>query len=932
MDYKGTLNLPRTSFPMKANLPKREPDILARWEEMDLYNEIRKRSRGRPQYVLHDGPPYANGPIHLGTALNKILKDIIVKSREMMGFDSPYVPGWDCHGLPIEHQVDLELGARKSETSQVEMRKLCRAYAEKFIDIQRDQFKRLGTMGEWDNPYLTMDYEYEAVIAEELGKFALSGSVYKSQKPIYWCSSCRTALAEAEVEYGDHTSPSIYVKFKLMDPPESVDPALAGAQIYFIIWTTTPWTIPANLAIALNPDFEYVAVKAGEEVYILAKGLLVDCMLNFGIREYEVVAELDPRKLEGLKTRHPLYNRESLIILGAHVTLEQGTGCVHTAPGHGREDFDIGQEYGLETYSPVDDDGRFTDDVEFFAGQFVFEANEAVNARLKEAGALMAREEITHQYPHCWRCKEPVIFRATEQWFISMDKNDLRQKALKCIDQVRWIPHWGRDRIHLMIENRPDWCISRQRAWGVPIIIMYCQGCGEWLITQKIIDHVVSLFKRHGADAWFDLSEKELLPEGTVCPHCGGSEFRKETDILDVWFDSGVSYVGTLEARDYLPDQADLYLEGSDQHRGWFHSSLLTSVGTRNRPPYHSVLTHGYVVDGDGRKLSKSRGNVAAPYIEKYGAELLRLWTASENYQDDIRISDEILDMLAKSYFNIRNTCRFILGNISDFNPAEDKVPINELFEIDRLTLHRLQGLVRKARGAYESFEFYTIYHALNNFCTVDLSAFYHDVLKDRLYTSPAKSKPRRAAQTAMFTVLETMVRLMAPILAFTAEEIWGHLPDFPGKAKSVHLADMPEEDRSLIDDALAERWNRLLEIRSQVMRVIEEARREKKVGHSLDAAVTLYADDEIHDFLIPYASSLRDIFIVSGVDLIRAEPPAGVRATDLPGLFVDVSASKAAKCERCWIHDQSVGQREDHPGLCQRCYEAVEGLSVGAS
>ncbi|MBW2092053.1 MAG: isoleucine--tRNA ligase [Deltaproteobacteria bacterium] len=925
MDYKGTLNLPRTSFPMKANLPKREPEILARWEEMDLYKKIRERSRGRPQYVLHDGPPYANGPIHLGTALNKILKDIIIKSREMMGFDSPYVPGWDCHGLPIEHQVDLQLGDKKTQISQVEMRKLCREYAEKYIDIQRDQFKRLGTMGEWDNPYLTMDAEYEAIIARELSKFALNGSVYKSQKPIYWCASCRTALAEAEVEYNDHTSPSIYVKFKLIGPPESVHPVLADEQVYFVIWTTTPWTLSANLAIALNPDLEYVAVKAGHEVYILAKGLLVECMLNFGIKEYDVLTELDPHKLEGLKARHPFYDRESVVILGSHVTLEQGTGCVHTAPGHGREDFEVGQKYGLKTYSPVDDDGRFTEDVGFFAGQFVFEANESVNAKLEEVGALMYKDEITHQYPHCWRCKQPIIFRATEQWFISMEKNALREKALKCIDQVRWIPHWGHDRIHLMIENRPDWCISRQRAWGVPITVVYCQNCGEWLINQEIVDKVVALFERQGADAWFDLPVEQLLPEGTTCPHCQGSEFRKETDILDVWFDSGVSYVGTLEARDDLPDQADLYLEGSDQHRGWFHSSLLTSVGTRNRAPYRNVLTHGYVVDGDGRKLSKSRGNVAAPYVEKYGAELLRLWTASENYQDDIRISDEILEMLAKSYFNIRNTCRFILGNVSDFDPAKDTVSKDELFEIDRLILHRLQGLIRKARGAYKAFEFYAIYHALNNFCAVDLSAFYHDVLKDRLYTSPAKSKARRAAQTTMFTVLETMVRLMAPILAFTAEEIWGHLPDFPGKAESVHLADMPDEDKAFIDNALADRWDRLLEIRSQVTRVIEEARREKRVGHSLDAVVSLYADDETHGFLAPYVKSLRDIFIVSQVELIKGEPQAEARATDLPGLFVAVAASKAAKCERCWIHDESVGRHEDQAGLCQRCYEAIK-------
>jgi len=927
MDYKGTLNLPRTVFPMKAGLPKREPDMLARWQETRLYEKIRRRSRGRPQFVLHDGPPYANGHVHLGTALNKILKDMVVKSREMMGFDSPYVPGWDCHGLPIEHQVDLELGTRKDEVSQVEMRRLCRAYAEKFVDVQRREFMRLGVLGEWFNPYLTMTPAYEAMIAREFGKFALSGGVYKSQKPIYWCAHCRTALAEAEVEYGDHHTPSIYVRFPLLDPPEKVDPVLAGEKVYFIIWTTTPWTIPANLAIALNQDFEYVAVKAGGEVYVLAKGLMVDVMLTLGFKDYQVLARLDPKKLEGLKCRHPLYDRESVVILGPHVTLEQGTGCVHTAPGHGREDYDIGLLYGLKPYSPVDDDGRFTQDVPFFAGQFVFDANEAVNAKLTEAGTLMHEQEVTHQYPHCWRCKQPIIFRSTPQWFISMEKNDLRAKALKAIDQVRWIPRWGRDRIYLMIENRPDWCISRQRSWGVPITVVYCDKCGEWLLTPEIMERVANLFEREGADAWFDRPVEDFLPAGLACPKCQGTAFTKETDILDVWFDSGVSFVGTLEARDYLPDVADLYLEGSDQHRGWFNSSLLASVGTRSRAPYRTVVTCGYVVEGDGRKLSKSRGDIAESYIERYGADLLRLWVASENYQDDIRVSDEILEMLAKSYFNIRNTCRFILGNISDFNPDRDRVASDRLPEIDRLTLHRLQGLVARAVAAYEDFEFYAIYHALNNFCTVDLSAFYHDVLKDRLYTSPAKSEARRAAQTAMFQVLSAMTRIMAPILSFTAEEIWDHLPAFKGKAESVHLADLPKPDPALVDEDLAGRWSRLLEVRGQVLKALEEARREKKVGHPLDAAVTLYVDRETAAFLAPYQNELRDILIVSQVDVVTGKAPAEISPTDLAGLAaVRVSPSEAAKCERCWMHAEGVGAHADHPGLCHRCFEAVTG------
>jgi len=926
MDYKSTLNLPQTTFPMRANLPKREPDIAARWNEMDIYNQIRRRSLGRPKFILHDGPPYANGAIHLGTVLNKVLKDIVVKSREMMGYDSPYVPGWDCHGLPIEHNVEQELGEEIKKIDQAEMRRRCRKYAEKFIDIQRDEFRRLGVLGEWDNPYLTMDYEYEAIIVREFGKFALGGGLYKSLKPVYWCASCKTALAEAEIEYHDHTSPSIYVKFELIGPPEDVDPALAGQKVFFVIWTTTPWTIPANLAIALNPEFGYVAVKVGEEVYILAKGLLVEAMLNFGFSDYEVLAELDPNRLEGLKTRHPLYDRESVIILGDHVTLEQGTGCVHTAPGHGREDFEIGQKYGLDTYSPVDDDGNFTNQVEDLAGRFVFDTNQAVNDKLEQAGALMFQEDITHQYPHCWRCKNPIIFRSTPQWFISMDKNGLRDKALRCIDEVKWIPAWGRDRIHLMIENRPDWCVSRQRSWGVPITVFYCRDCREWVLNQDILNHVISLFEREGADSWFDRPINELLPKGTVCPHCGGDKFAKETDILDVWFDAGVSYVATLEARDYLSDVADLYLEGSDQHRGWFNSSLVTSVGTRNRAPYRSVMTCGYVVDGEGRKLSKSRGNVAAPYIERYGADLLRLWVASENYQDDVRISDEILDMLAKSYFNIRNTCRFILGNISDFDPDNDRVGAADLPEIDRLTLHRLQGLIKKAVDAYNSYEFYAIYHALNNFCAVDLSAFYHDVLKDRLYTSPAKSVARRAAQTVMFEVLHAMVRIMGPILSFTAEEIWMALPHFQGKAESVFLADMPSVDESLVDKALAERWEKLLQVRSAVTRTLEEARRQKVIGHPLDAEVLLFADEKNYGFLSGYFDSLREVFIVSHVELSEGKPAPEASLTDIEGLAVLVRPFEAAKCERCWIHDRSVGDHADHPTICDRCHQALEG------
>jgi isoleucyl-tRNA synthetase len=931
MDYKETLNLPKTDFPMRANLAKREPGWLETWENIGLYHKIRERSKGRPQWVLHDGPPYANGNIHLGTALNKVLKDIVVKSHEMMGYDSPYVPGWDCHGLPIEHQVDLQLGEKKAEISQGDMRRLCRKYAEKYIDIQRSEFKRLGVLGEWENPYLTMAPKYEAIIAREMGKFALNGGLFRSQKPIYWCASCRTALAEAEVEYDQHTSPSVYVRFPLIDPPEKLDPALAGEKVYLVIWTTTPWTLPANLAIALNPEFEYVAVKAGDSVLVLAKGLLVDCLMNFGLeKDYKVLAKLDPVKMEGLKARHPLYDRESVVVLAPYVTLEQGTGLVHTAPGHGQEDYETGLKYGLQPYSPVDDDGCFLDEVGFFSGMFVQDANPKIIDKLKDEGALLYQQAIQHQYPHCWRCKKPVIYRSTPQWFITMDQTGLRKNALKAIDQVSWIPKWGRDRIYQMIEHRPDWCVSRQRAWGVPITVFFCEGCGQWIYNQEIMDHLFKVFSEKGTDAWFDLETADLLPAGQACPDCGGKEFRKETDILDVWFDSGCSYAGVMEFRDYLPDRATMYLEGSDQHRGWFHSSLLESVGTRERPPYDYVLTHGYVVDGEGYKQSKSRGNVIAPkdVIDKYGADILRLWVSSENYQDDIRISDEILDMLAKAYFNIRNACRFILGNLKDFNPDMDQVQPAGLLEIDRLTLHRLQGLIRRVRLAYEEFEFYTIYQALNNF-TVELSAFYHDVLKDRLYTSSPASTNRRSAQTVMFQVLHSMVRLMAPILSFTSEEVWGFLPEFNGKAESVHLTELPEVNPALVDDSLAQRWEKILAVRGVVTRALELARKEKTIGHPLDAHVQLHAEGDMHDLLAAFTeASLRELFIVSKVELQKGAGSDGAFKDENVPVTVSISKAQAAKCPRCWVRDETVPvDAEDAPtGPCQRCRTAMEG------
>jgi len=927
MDYKKTLNLPQTSFPMKANLSKREPEILAKWDEINLYELLRARSKGRQSYILHDGPPYANGHIHLGTALNKILKDMIVKCRQMSGYDAIYVPGWDCHGLPIEHQVDKELGEHKRAMSQVEIRRHCRRYAERFIDIQRQEFKRLGVLGEWDNPYLTMAYDYEATIARELGRFFSRGSVVRSKKPIYWCSSCQTALAEAEVEYHDHASPSIYVKFPLQPGTRDRFAELSGKPVYVLIWTTTPWTLPANLAVTLHPDFEYVAVDVGKEIWILAEGLLESCMQAFGIQDYRIVRTFSASELKGLKCRHPFLDRDSLLVLGNHVTLEAGTGCVHTAPGHGREDYDMALEYGLEVYSPVDDNGRFTEDVAFFAGQYVFDANQAVSAKLREVDNLVLEKEISHSYPHCWRCKKPVIFRATEQWFISMEKNDLRKKALEWIDRVAWIPSWGQERIHNMIANRPDWCISRQRSWGVPITVFTCRECGKLLATQEIFDHVVALFQKEGADAWFELEVEELLPAGVKCEGCGGRSFEKEQDILDVWFDSGVSHAAVLEQRDYLSFPADLYLEGSDQHRGWFHSSLLAAVGTRDMAPYRSVLTHGFVVDGQGYKMSKSLGNVIAPgeIIDQYGAEILRLWVSAEDYRDDIRISPDILKRLSEAYRRIRNTTRFLLGNLNDFDPQRDSLSYGQMEELDRFALHQLQELILKIRQAYDRFEFHRVYHALHNYCVVDLSSFYLDILKDRLYISAAASKGRRSAQTVLYEVVTVLLRLMAPVLSFTAEESWCFLPGRVGE--SIHLEAFPEVNPSYQDAALSARWQTILSLRSDVARALEAARQAKVIGHPLDAKVMLALPISMQESLAGQEELLRSVLIVSQVEFRSADDLAGgVEGVEIPGLRIEVVSASGQKCERCWVYSESVGQFETHATICDRCFQILTG------
>ena len=933
MDYRHTLNLPKTDFPMKGNLAKKEPEILKEWEARGIYHHLSQQAKGRTKYILHDGPPYANGNIHIGTALNKILKDFIVKSKFMTGWDSQYVPGWDCHGLPVEHEVEKSLGAKRGELSIVEIRKRCRDYAAKFVDIQRTEFKRLGVFGDWDRPYLTMNFGYQATIVREFGKFLLDGSVYKGKKPVHWCPTCKTALAEAEVKYEDHRSPSIYVKFKMISTPPSplkgegkgggdigdLFPSLKGKPVSVIIWTTTPWTIPANLAIALHPDFTYVAVDVKGEVYILAEGLLEGVMGKFGIKKYEVLEKFPGKRLEGLRCRHPYLDRDSLLILASYVTLEAGTGCVHTAPGHGQEDYESGVQYGLEIYSPVDDDGRFTKDVLFFAGQFVFDANDAVNQKLAEVGALLKTEMMVHSYPHCWRTNDPIIFRATEQWFISMDKKGLRQNALRSINEVTWIPPWGRDRIYGMIENRPDWCVSRQRAWGIPITVFYCSGCKQPLINPETVQHVARLFEEKGADIWFEEGADHLLPKGTRCAQCGGNDFTKEMDILDVWFDSGVSYAAVLEIREELQFPASLYLEGSDQHRGWFHSSLLTSVGTRGRAPYFSVLTHGFVVDGEGKKMSKSAGNVIAPeeVISKLGADVLRLWVAAEDYKDDIKISNEILKRLADAYFRIRNTYRFLLGNLYDFDPEKDRVPYGELHEMDRWALHQLQKLISRVREAYENFEFHVVYHSVQNFCAVEMSALYFDILKDRLYTFPAHSAGRRSGQTVLYEILKALTRLMAPILSFPAEEVWKYIPAEPGKAESVHLTAFPEVQKEYLDDALNERWERIWEMRAIVTKALEEARKEKKIGLSLDAQVHLHLPEKLFSFVQCCEKDLKSIFIVSSVTLHQGEGEKELR--------VEVSRADGKKCERCWNYDVTVGHHTEHQAICNRCVEAIQ-------
>ncbi|MCL0046206.1 isoleucine--tRNA ligase [Nitrospinaceae bacterium] len=927
MDYKETLNLPETDFPMKANLVKREPEILARWEKDNVYASIREKLKGKPKFVFHDGPPYANGHIHMGHALNKILKDFIVRFMSMRGYDATFIPGWDCHGLPIEHQVTKEQREKKKIPSKSEIRKLCREYAGRFVDIQAQEFKRLGVFADWENPYLTMSYSYEAAIVEELGKFAVNGSVFNGLKPVHWCTSCRTALAEAEVEYADHQSPTIYVKFPVKSGLNGQLGNIDPTTVNFVIWTTTPWTLPANLAVCLHPEFQYSAVEIGGEVYVVAEKLLSKLVSEWDIKKHKVLGGCLGKKLEEVICRHPFVDRDSRIVLGDHVTLEQGTGCVHTAPGHGQEDYVVGQKYNLETYNPVDDGGVFKSEVAEFGGLFVRKANPLIVEKLREDGYLIHDNKVNHSYPHCWRCHQPIIFRATSQWFISMDTNSLRDKALNAIREIKWIPSWGEDRIFSMVENRPDWCISRQRAWGVPITLFNCVSCNEMLRSPEVFSHIVNLVKKHGADFWFEKDSLELLPEGTTCL-CGGKEFSKTNDILDVWFDSGVSHAAVLEGDPNLDWPADLYLEGSDQHRGWFHSSLLESIGTRAKAPYKAALTHGYVVDGKGKKMSKSAGNVIAPQkiIDQYGAEILRLWVASENYREDIRVSQEILKRLTEAYRKIRNTFRYLLGNLYDFDLVSDSVPAENLLEIDKYILYRFKLLNEKIIKAFENYEFHIFYHSFYNFCVVDLSAFYLDILKDRLYTYPKNSKERRSGQTVLNELLTGMTRLMAPVLSFTAEEVWSYFSHSDGK--SVHMNSFTDSIDVSVDEGFICRWDMLTDLKSEVSKALELCRREKVIGHSLDAQVRLVLPSNVSSVLDGEYSDLKFLFIVSSVELVNVlgDEDKVYSSEKMKDLEIGVSRMGGEKCERCWNYfKEDSSDKGEHLTICFRCIKNLE-------
>ncbi len=938
-EYKKTLNLPSTRFPMKANLAQMEPRMLAYWDKVHADEAMLDTPSPLGEYVLHDGPPYANGNIHMGHALNKILKDIIVKSRNMQGYRAVYIPGWDCHGLPIEHKVEEELKEKKKTLPAHVVRKICREYAAKWIGIQKKEFRRLGVFGDFAHPYLSMDPAFESATSMQLARFVEKGGVVRAKKPIYWCGSCHTALAEAEVEYKDVSSPSIYVRFPLPDPRlREIFPAADPARASVVIWTTTPWTIPDNMAVCLNPEFFYVLAEAGDRQYLVARELLPRCAGDFGWTGWKVLGEAEGRALEGLRARHPLFDRDSPLILGDHVTLEAGTGCVHTAPGHGPDDYEVGLKYNLEVYSPLDDAGCFLPSMPHFAGMNVFESNPHVIEKLREADMLMGSGTLMHSYPHCWRCKKPLIFRATTQWFISMEANNLRQRALDAITRdVNWIPAWGRERIYNMIATRPDWCISRQRQWGVPILALLCEDCGEAWNDAEWVKEISRRFAEHptGCDYWFETDLKDIVPEGLTCPHCGGSHWKKETDILDVWFDSGTTWAAVLKERPELSFPADLYLEGSDQHRGWFHSSLLAALGTEGVPPYRNVLTHGYVVDGRGFKMSKSVGNVIAPQeiIARYGADLVRLWASSVEYRDDVRLSEDIIARLVDAYRRIRNTCRYILGCVDRLTPA-DLLPLEELLPLDRAAVSTAALTHAAVQEAYLSYDFHKVYHILHEYCVTDLSVLCIDVLKDRVYCSSRTSRAYRSAVTALWRILEVLVRDLAPVLSFTAEEIYQSFPAaLKGGEVTVFALPPMACEGWVLPEALRADWKTLQDLRGAVTRAIEPLRRDGQVGHALDTDVHLYAGPDLMACLDRVGADLREWCLVSRlhVEPLDKAPAEALRDPEMPDLALTVARATGDKCPRCWMYADVLGSDPAHPDLCPRCAAVMTELEARA-
>ncbi|MDT9023850.1 isoleucine--tRNA ligase [Rossellomorea yichunensis] len=916
MEYKDTLLMPKTEFPMRGNLPKREPDTQNKWEEMDIYQKVQERTNDRPLFVLHDGPPYANGNIHMGHALNKILKDFIVRYKSMSGFHAPYVPGWDTHGLPIE-QALTNKGVKRKEMTIAEFRKLCEEYAYEQVDNQRTQFKQLGVRGDWDNPYITLKPEYEAQQIKVFGDMAKKGYIYKGKKPVYWSPSSESALAEAEIEYQDKRSPSIYVGFAVTEGKGVLE---EGTQL--VIWTTTPWTIPANLGIAVHEDLSYVVVNVKESSYVVAEDLLEEVAKNLEWEDYSVFNKVKGAELEHIVAKHPLYDRDSLVVLGEHVTTESGTGCVHTAPGHGEDDFLVGKKYGLDVLCPVDDKGVMTSEAPGFEGLFYDKANKPITEKLQETGALLKLNFITHSYPHDWRTKKPVIYRATAQWFASIDK--FRKELLEAVNETKWVPAWGETRLYNMVRDRGDWCISRQRAWGVPIPVFYAEN-GQEIITDETIDHVSKLFREHGSNIWFEKEAKDLLPEGFTHEGSPNGKFTKEQDIMDVWFDSGSSHQAVLEERNDLERPADLYLEGSDQYRGWFNSSLTTSVAVTGKAPYKGVLSHGFALDGDGRKMSKSLGNVVVPekVMKQLGADILRLWVASVDYQADVRVSDPILKQVAEVYRKIRNTYRFLLGNLSDFDPSTNAVSFDQLREVDQFMLVKLNDLVKNVRNSYDKYEFASIYHAVNNFCTLDLSSFYLDFAKDVLYIESENHEERRAIQTVLYESLVALTKLMSPILSHTADEVWAYIPGVEGE--SVQLTDMPEVQELRNSDELKKKWNAFLELRDDVLKGLEEARNQKMIGKSLTAKVTLYVNDETKALLGSIKEDLKQLFIVSAFEIGGSLSEAPEHALSLGENNIVVEKAEGETCDRCWVVTTTVGEDKDHPTLCTRCASVVK-------